>query len=404
MAPRAIVEPAIRQRRAGARRGTGASAVELLLALPVVLLLGLGVVQFCLVYQARHALEHALTQAARQGTVDHASVESILDGLARGLVPYLYGATDYASLMAAQARARAHVDFGLAAGWIRLRQRSPTIESFDDWAEPALDPRGDRIAGMVEIPNDNLDSRRLRMQPVSGIAGDRLGEPVGRASGQSLADANLLRLELAYGARLAVPLVGPLLLRTLMWWHGCSDGGGAAAVASDSVARLGLVRLPPPGARASAEHWACPFYRARDADGMPKGRIPLRASATMRMMSTARPSALTAARSGAPAAGSSGAGGGRPVAGGPDVATGPVIDEAPGATDSPGVSDSRGAPAAPGSGTVGAIPGVPGPTGPPAASGPLADATPSPYSNGFLRFGSDRAYPAPAPHPALCAG
>ncbi|HZH05631.1 MAG TPA: TadE/TadG family type IV pilus assembly protein, partial [Lautropia sp.] len=45
--------------------------MELLLALPVILLLGLGIVQFALVYQAKHALDHALTQAARQGAVDH---------------------------------------------------------------------------------------------------------------------------------------------------------------------------------------------------------------------------------------------------------------------------------------------------------------------------------------------
>ena len=76
----------------------GATMVEMLLALPVVLLLGLGIAQFTLVYQAKHALDYALTQAARQGAVEHASAASIERGLAAGLVPYLYGAGDWAGL------------------------------------------------------------------------------------------------------------------------------------------------------------------------------------------------------------------------------------------------------------------------------------------------------------------
>ena len=145
--------------------------VELLLALPVVMLLGLGIAQFTLVYQAKHALDYALTQAARQGAVDHASPASIRQGLAAGLVPYLYGASDFAGLLAAEARGEEHIAQGAAAGWIRLRQRSPSLESFDDWAERALDAMGEEIPGLLEIPNDNLDNRRTRAQPLSGVAG-----------------------------------------------------------------------------------------------------------------------------------------------------------------------------------------------------------------------------------------
>ena len=84
---------------------SGATMVEMLLALPVVLLLGLGIAQFTLVYQAKHALDYALTQAARQGAVEHASAASIERGLAAGLVPYLYGAGDWAGLLQAEERA-----------------------------------------------------------------------------------------------------------------------------------------------------------------------------------------------------------------------------------------------------------------------------------------------------------
>ncbi len=389
-----------RTRRAGGARRThaaGATAVELLLALPIVLLLGLGVVQFCLVYQARHALEHALATAARQGAVAHASGDAILGGLAAGLAPYLYGAEDFEGLVAAEARARRHVDLGLASGWIVLRQRSPTLESFDDWAEAARDERGERMPGMIEIPNDNLDNRRVRMQPVSGAAGDRLGEPIGRRSGQSLADANLLRLELAYGLRLAVPVVGRLVLRTLSWWHGCpveaavpggrpgGGPGGGPGLSVGSSGRLGLVKLPLPGAPSVAPHWACGFYQARDGDGTAAGRIPLVASATVRMMSTARLSGLTSSRGTEVASGSTGAPA-APMPTGPDDVDRQFPDQPMSQPGRPTAQPGR----QPAAGND--------------AGNEASGRSPVSFANGFLRIGSDRAFPAPAQHPALCSG
>ena len=283
----------------------GSTMVELLLALPVVMLLGLGVAQYTLVYQAKHSLDYALTQAARQGALDHASPAAISHGLAAGLVPYLHGATDWAGLIAAEAQADGHVSQGVAAGWITLRQRSPSQESFDDWAVPALDETGEPLAGLMEIPNDNLDSRRTRAQPVSGSAGLRLAEPIGRASGQTLADANLLRLELVYGVRLRVPLIGKIIIRTLSAWHRCSSAGVASGPAGDvgpGAGRLGLLPLGPARPLDTPRPWMCSFYEARDGEGRSDGRIPVRLSATVRMMSTARRSDSTRAREDAPSA------------------------------------------------------------------------------------------------------
>ena len=81
------------------------------------LLLALGIAQFTLVYQAKHALDYALVQAARQGAVEHASAGSIERGFAAGLVPYLYGAEDWAGLLQAEARALDHVRHGVTGGW-----------------------------------------------------------------------------------------------------------------------------------------------------------------------------------------------------------------------------------------------------------------------------------------------
>ena len=347
--------------------------VEMLLALPVVLLLALGIVQFTLVYQARHALDHALTQAARQGAVQHASAEAIERGLASGLVPFLRGADDWPGLLQAEAGALEHVRDGVAAGWILLRQRSPTRESFDDWSEPALDPMGEPIAGIDEIANDNLDSRRLRMQPASGVVGRHGAEAIGRLSGQTLADANVLRLELVYGLRLVVPLVGPIVVRMLARWNGCSG------VPAPSPGRLGLLRLHEDSVVAAGREavaWMCRFLLLRDEAGRAAGRIPIRASATIRMMSPARRSPLTQARV--------------------DIASGrrsPLV-VAPPPADPGGVSDRWNEAA-----------GMIDFTSPPAeASGPASGDLVLPLDNGFLAIGSDRPYPQPATHPALCDG
>lgn len=248
------------------RSSRGVSSVELIIALPVLLLLLLGIIQFVLVFHAKHSLDHALNEAARQGAMAHADPSAIKQGLARGLAPWLYGATDWASKVMAEGKALAEVETGMQLGWIQLAQRSPTRESFDDWAEPALDSFGERIQGVDEIPNDNLDNRRLRAQPRSGTAGHFRGEPVGQRSGQTLGDANLLRLEMDYGVRLSVPFVGRIVLRALSEWHGCGDQPFYLPGTAD----------------------VCRYYKARSPTGQAAGRIPVKVVATTRMMSPAR--------------------------------------------------------------------------------------------------------------------
>lgn len=372
----------------------GSTMVELLLALPIVMLLGLGIAQFTLVYQAKHALDYALTQAARQGAVAHASPESIRQGLAAGLAPYLYGATDWAALLAAEVRANNHVTQGAAAGWIKLHQRSPSLESFSDWAEPAINAMGEPIAGLVEVPNDNLDNRRFRTQPVSGVAGVHHSEPIGRLSGQTLADANLLRLELVYGVRLAVPVVGSLIIRTLSLWNQCPSSMPPAQSPDHAAARndrLGLLLLGSVAAQSAAQSWMCEFYHARDREGRVEGRIPVRLSATVRMMSTARRSDMTSARADA-ASGLTSLGAGHFESDGNEPVSGDRNDGSGRPTSSRGQNDARG-------GRGGSDNGSGGGREPrsPQAGGP-------PQNNGFLGIGSDRPYPVPGQHPALCPG
>ena len=256
----------------------GVAIVETLIAVPVVLWLGLAVLQWALVFQARSAVVFALNEAARAGTVSGADPLAIDHGLARGLVPFLGGSVDAAGHLAGIALAERHVAAGRAGGWLLLRQLSPTAQSFEDWAEDDIDDFGRPDPSRRVIPNDNLTHRIHLTSPAGGVAGYRGDEPIGARSGQTLADANLLKLELVYGVPLNVPFVGPLAAWALRIVDGCREPASR---------QVGLLALGSPRPHA-ARDWACPFYDATDERGRTAPRVPVRLSATLRMQSPAR--------------------------------------------------------------------------------------------------------------------
>lgn len=277
----------------------GIAAIETLLAAPIMLLLGLSVLQCALVFHGHSAVSHAATEAARAGSVDHASSQAILRGLAKGLSPWLYGASGPEEHAANLERAQAHLQQGMAAGWASWRRLAPAAESFADWAETARDADGRPIDGLLEIPNDNLTLRAGMREPASGIAGYRGAEPIGSASGQTLADANLLKIEVVYGVPLTVPVVGRMAAWLMRGLDGCNAGGPAGGAGSEpagspgsasGVLRLGTVDLGLPARLASPRAWACAHYNARDESGRARPRWPVMVSATIRMQSPARES------------------------------------------------------------------------------------------------------------------
>lgn len=69
----------------------GTAFVETLVAVPIVLLLGLGALQWALLLHARTAVEYALLEVARAGSVAQARPDAIEAGLARGLMPFWFG-------------------------------------------------------------------------------------------------------------------------------------------------------------------------------------------------------------------------------------------------------------------------------------------------------------------------
>ena len=182
----------------------GATLVELVIAGPLLLFILLVLMQYALLFHARSQLNYATFEAARAGTVANARLAAIRTAFERAMTGYHGGGTTTAELAASRAKALAEAPF------TRIEIVSPTRESFDDYHSPALAARMG-ASGRV-IPNSNLAHLDC---PI-----DRPGchsNPAVNASGQTLHDANLLKLRITYGipAKKQIPLAGPFMTRAL---------------------------------------------------------------------------------------------------------------------------------------------------------------------------------------------
>ena len=169
-------------------RARGVAIVETVIALPILLAVILGAIQFGLIYQAKATLNHASLQAARAGAVAHAQPEALRNGLARGLAPLYSPESSIEGVT--QTIARINGELMTEA---RIRILNPTREAFEDF--------GEDVDGVREIPNDRLHARSTTVGALSGI---------------NIQDANLLRVEVTYGYELKVPLVNWFIARVLL--------------------------------------------------------------------------------------------------------------------------------------------------------------------------------------------
>ncbi|MGH8177228.1 MAG: TadE/TadG family type IV pilus assembly protein, partial [Steroidobacter sp.] len=179
-------------RREGKRGQRGAAIVEAVIALPILIVVILGAIQFGLIYQAKATLNHAGLQSARAGAVENADPNAIRRGLARGLASLYSPESSLTDVIAAVARI--HADLMTDA---RIRILNPTREAFADF--------GEEVGGVREIPNDRLHARSTTP---------------GAQSGLNIQDANILRVEITYGYELKVPLVNWFITRTLLALRG----------------------------------------------------------------------------------------------------------------------------------------------------------------------------------------
>jgi hypothetical protein len=181
------------------KRLRGASTVEAVIVLPIFLFLILAVMQAALVFYAKSSVNYATFEAARAGTTHGASVASINAAFQKGMLPYYGGGTTPTELVDTVAKVAA--DLGTAI--VRIEILSPTQESFQDYGSPAL--QAQMKSDVPVIPNSGLDELTCpRDVP------DCKSDPKTNASGQTLLDANLLKLRVTYGISpdKQMPLVG----------------------------------------------------------------------------------------------------------------------------------------------------------------------------------------------------
>ena len=196
----------------------GSAMIEFTVVAPIITLLGLALLQYAMLFFAKNQINHAGFMAAREGAMAHADLNSVRAAYARALVPLYGGGRTPAELTAALARANA--DLGLnGVGNIRIELLNPTRESFADWNDPALQSLLKTGAKRV-IANANQAFKN---------------QDVGASSGQTLQDANLIKLRITQGYRPKVPLMDGLYRSWLTWLDTGSDPFHSKLVAAGRI-------------------------------------------------------------------------------------------------------------------------------------------------------------------------
>lgn len=180
-------------------RQRGSAMVEFTVVGPIITLLGLALLQYSLMFFNKNQINHASFMAARAGTMAHARMDDIREAYLRAMVPLYGGGSNSTELADAKAKAKTDLD-----GNLRIDLISPTRESFEDWSALHLEER----YGVPAIPNAGLAHR---------------DKNIGSKSGQSVQDANLLKIRVTHGYELKIPLVRGIYQHYLRWLDDGSD-------------------------------------------------------------------------------------------------------------------------------------------------------------------------------------
>jgi uncharacterized membrane protein (UPF0127 family) len=176
----------------------GSAMIEFAVVGPLIALLGLATLQYGMVFFAKNQINYASFMAAREGSFAHADLGTVQQAYVHALAP-MYGGGETPGELA-QSVAKASADM---AGNMQIEMLNPTKESFSEWNDETLQALL-KTGSRHVIPNSALAAR---LKP----------NDVRASSGQSLQDANLLKLKITHGYLPKVPVVGKLYLAYLKW-------------------------------------------------------------------------------------------------------------------------------------------------------------------------------------------
>ncbi len=257
----------------------GQSMVEFVIVLPVMMMLILAIIQFGLIYKAKITLNYAAYQTARAGTLNNASLETMNLAFSSNMAPLYttsyfnmdssgnctssFAATDSArntrlggkeitenglrGILDANINnfdsekvlcARKVVNRQIDDGYVRISVVNPSPTSFSNFGvDGYYDSNDDGNYSTVNmIPNDNLMYR----DPTVIASG---------SSGQSIQDANLLKIHVGYCYELIIPFINRII------WAMQNYGPGSA----------------PPQEKMVGNYWADPNATPPGFFGPPQG-------------------------------------------------------------------------------------------------------------------------------------
>ena len=219
----------------------GSAMIEFAVVGPLIAMLGLGLLQYGMLFFAKNQINYATFMVGRAGSVGHADLGAVQQAYVRALAPMYGGGETLAEVAEAAVKAGADI-----AGNLRIELLNPTKESFNDWNDPTLQELLKTGARRV-IPNSALATRGLK---------------IGSSSGQSLQDANLLKIKITHGYLPKIPFVSKFYITYLKWldphtdafYSKLVDAGRIPVVThvtvemqSDAIESDATVSIPGPG-------------------------------------------------------------------------------------------------------------------------------------------------------------
>ncbi len=168
----------------------GASMVEFLIATPLLLYLGMSVVQLGLIYHAKSILNYATFEAARTGAVNNAQVDTMRKELGFRMAPVFGGDGSLQDGSNAIVRSVVIANDPSATS---IEILNPTAASFAEHGElqDVTDNHGNRRQ-VSAIPNSHL-----RVRNHTEIKSD----------GLNIQDANLLKIRTTFGYQMRLPVL-----------------------------------------------------------------------------------------------------------------------------------------------------------------------------------------------------
>jgi TadE-like protein len=180
--------------RLNRKRQSGQSAVEMLIALPLLLMIIFGLVQWSFISRSKITLNTSTELAARAGALNYGNPGAMNRAFYHAMLPlFMQGKASLVGIV--QANTRARIAAGLRS---RLTVLNPSAAVLKEYRKRTIYPLENRFYD--EIPNDNLMYRPSTKKTIDG------------GIQMNIQDANLLKIKIEWCEELVVPVIGKLFV------------------------------------------------------------------------------------------------------------------------------------------------------------------------------------------------